>query len=225
MLVWVSLDGTIGSDEMCLLSPLEVERARRFERDSLLSRFVALRVAARHAVAHVAGCRAEDVRIERMLCPRCGGGHGPPMARVPAGEFAISLSRSGQAGVVAITDGISVGVDVELNRPIDWHQFASRIFTPGERQYLASRPPSEGQVNFLRCWTRKEAVGKAAGLGLAIELRALDVRPDVSNSVVVMMAEDPSRAYRVTDVSLPVGMSGWATLAEPVTKRAECHHR
>ena len=68
--------------------------------------------------------------------------------------------------MAVLADGGRIGVDLEpTDRPVHHPSaMAERFFSPAERQaWLES---GENMEQFLRIWTRKEALGKAQGLGL-----------------------------------------------------------
>jgi 4'-phosphopantetheinyl transferase len=76
----------------------------------------------------------------------------------------FSVSHSGELGLIAIAEpGRRIGVDVEQLRPDrDVRALAERFFHPEEAAGIG-----DDRAAFYRCWTRKEAVVKALGLGLA----------------------------------------------------------
>ena len=82
-----------------------------------------------------------------------------PMLRfsLAAGEFNVC--------VAARIDG-EVGVDIEEIAPPDFEAVAMVIMSPSEIADFRSMPSSVREKAFLRSWTRKEAVLKAAGTGL-----------------------------------------------------------
>ena len=86
--------------------------------------------------------------------------HGRPWA--PGVSF--NVSHSGGLGLIAIAEGERrIGVDVERWRAQrDFRALAERFFHPEEAAAIG-----ENHAAFLRCWTRKEAVVKALGVGLA----------------------------------------------------------
>lgn len=83
----------------------------------------------------------------------------------------FSLTHAGELALIAITDGIPVGIDVE---PVSDSQtdleVATRFFAPDEAAALSSLPPSERARAFCATWTRKEAFIKACGEGLSCAL-------------------------------------------------------
>ena len=76
----------------------------------------------------------------------------------------FSVSHSGSLGLIAIAEGDRrIGVDVEqVRHDTDVRALAARFFHPEEAEAIGDRRDA-----FFRCWTRKEAVVKALGLGLA----------------------------------------------------------
>jgi hypothetical protein len=84
----------------------------------------------------------------------------------PMGSHPISLAHCrGMAVAVQACEG-RIGVDVEpTDRPVHHPSaMAERFFSPAERQ--AWMESGEDMEQFLRIWTRKEALGKALGQGL-----------------------------------------------------------
>jgi 4'-phosphopantetheinyl transferase len=84
----------------------------------------------------------------------------------------FNVSHSGSLGLIAIAEGAHrIGVDVEQVRPgPDVRALAGRFFHPEEAAAVG-----DDRAAFFRCWTRKEAVVKALGLGLAHPLKSFVV--------------------------------------------------
>ena len=99
--------------------------------------------------------------------------HGRPWA--PGVSF--NVSHSGAIGLIAVAEGDRrVGVDVEQVRPdTDFRALAARFFHPDEARAIGDRRDA-----FFRCWTRKEAVVKALGRGLAHPLDRFVVDVDAT---------------------------------------------
>jgi len=82
----------------------------------------------------------------------------------------VSLAHSGGMALVAVTRSNDVGVDVETLRDgVDRWSLVDHALTPRERQRLEAVPPVQRTHAFLSMWTRKEALLKAAGVGLAVD--------------------------------------------------------
>lgn len=145
----------------------EQQRAAAFRRDEDRRRFVAARQALREILAHHAGGAPADVAFATR-CVRCGSvKHGKPTLARPAGtDLRFSASRSGKVAVIALARGRAVGADVErLDARVDHRDLANRFFAPAEREGL-------DLAGFYDVWTRKEALLKLTGLGLAGDLAA-----------------------------------------------------
>ncbi|HEY6944630.1 MAG TPA: 4'-phosphopantetheinyl transferase superfamily protein [Candidatus Acidoferrum sp.] len=88
------------------------------------------------------------------------------------GEF--NLAHCGGDAVIALTERVPVGVDIELLRPIaEVESLARLVFSDVERRELELAP--DPVLAFLNGWTRKEAYVKALGLGLSAPLREITV--------------------------------------------------
>ena len=79
---------------------------------------------------------------------------------------AVSLAHCQGLAIAVLADGGRIGVDIEpTDRPVHHPSaMAERFFSPAERE--AWMESGEDVEQFLRIWTRKEALGKAQGLGL-----------------------------------------------------------
>jgi 4'-phosphopantetheinyl transferase len=96
------------------------------------------------------------------------------LASAPA--LAFNLSVSWPTALFAFAEGHEVGVDIETIRPVDGASaIAQSHFTEREQAAAAQTPADVGRRAFLRIWTRKEALVKALGIGLALPLSAFDV--------------------------------------------------
>jgi len=90
------------------------------------------------------------------------------------GETPFNLTHAGDLAVLALS-AESVGVDLELVRPIDWRKISARYFHPGEQAYLlSSADPLE---SFFWIWTLKESYVKAEGSGLSVPLGKFSIVP------------------------------------------------
>lgn len=97
--------------------------------------------------------------------PRLGDAHG---ARD------IGWSHSGDGLLVALGDGVQLGVDLEYLRPRPRAlALAQRFFSPSEADTLAALAPEARDAAFVRLWCAKEAVLKAHGHGLSFGLHRL----------------------------------------------------
>lgn len=98
-------------------------------------------------------------------------------ARPPSAGTAplqVSLSHSGSAAAVALTVAGTAGVDIEQVRRLPDPDGLARTFMSGHEQRQWSRlSPADRDAALLSSWTRKEAVLKALGTGLAGDMRSV----------------------------------------------------
>ena len=167
---WVDLDRAAAADLprwRAMLSAEELDRARafRFARDG--HRFMARRGILRLLLAR---------RIERSPAALrfTAGRYGKPRLAGGGCEFNISHSRG--LGLFALAEGIAVGCDVEFHdSALLAESIPERFFSSRELAELRATPPTQQTTAFFDGWTRKEALLKACGLGLAVRLDGFDV--------------------------------------------------
>jgi 4'-phosphopantetheinyl transferase len=95
---------------------------------------------------------------------------------VDADGLAFNVSHSGDYVLVAVARAAAIGVDVERWRPdLDLVGVSRQVFTAGEQAWIAEGPDAEKTFRFFRQWTFKEAVAKAVGLGLSLDLQRFEV--------------------------------------------------
>lgn len=92
---------------------------------------------------------------------------------LPGGPV-FNLSHAGGWAALAVTARVPLGVDIEACREME-QAVAERFFSPAENAELAALPPAQWLDGFYRCWTRKEALVKACGMGLSMPLDSFDV--------------------------------------------------
>ncbi len=125
---------------------------------------------------------------------------GRPM--LTGSSLAVSLAHSGDAAVVAIADGRDVGVDLERLRPgVDGWSLVRHALTSRERRRLGDLPRAGHAAAFLSAWARKEALLKAAGVGLAVDPARVELD---GTSVVAVPPQLGSRDdWTILDFRLP----------------------
>lgn len=95
----------------------------------------------------------------------------------------FSISYSGEFSMIGLTQGKSIGVDLEVMQPVpEWQTLSTLCFHPAEMKSIQKFPQELQESQFLRIWTRKEAVLKCTGTGLNTILSDFSVigdAPDV----------------------------------------------
>ncbi len=130
----------------------------------------------------------------------------------PPLDLRFNLAHSGGIVLLALAEAREVGVDIERIRqdfPVDG--IAQRFFSPLESSAMALCPRASRPAVFFSCWTRKEAVLKARGTGLAgLDSFDVPVTEDFLIDVPIPPAPGESRCWTLSD--LPAGL-GFAAAA------------
>lgn len=131
------------------------------------------------------------------------GAWGKPQLSAPAVDLHFNLSY--RRNIIALAlDTDAVGIDIEEIRPdIDLEGIAKRMFLLTERKHLLQIPERDRRGEFYRLWTRKEALLKAAGLGLENSFKANSL-----NDVQTM--QDDSGFIRKFSLKSLSGPTGYA---------------
>jgi len=195
------------------LSPDELDRVRRLISGRDRERHVAARGRLREILATRVAAPPAALRFAR-------GGHGKPRLAWPAAGPHFSLSHSRGLAVLALCAGAELGVDVEEVRPLR-AGVAERCFSPREVAALLALPPAERLRAFYRCWTRKEAVLKALGDGLARPLADFDVTLAEDDPRLERLRGEPEapRLWKLVHVVPAAGFVGAVALRTPGTPR------
>lgn len=142
--------------------------------------FATPKLGARYAIGRAAlrVLLGAQLRLEPHAVPLGVGPHGKPRLTTET-DVEFNVSHCGGIGAIAMTAGMPIGVDIE-RRHIPQHSLAiaRRIFDEYETEVIATLPADLAGAAFLRCWTGKEAVLKALGLGLTRPPRHVVVEPD-----------------------------------------------
>lgn len=178
------------------LSDDERHRADCFRNPEHRRRFLAGRRSLRRLLSAYTGCPPDGIRFAI-------GKHGRPHLEGPAARSGLdfNLSHSGDEMLIALARR-PVGVDVEsrANLPDDFRALARDWFAPGEVRDLAKLASWDRGDAFLAAWTRKEAVSKALGLGLALPPDRIDVTLRPGRRARLRALDGDRRVHRVWDL-------------------------
>ena len=160
--VWSRAVRTPGQE--ALLDPAERHRLAALRSAPEAARFVAAHALLRVVVGRRVGVDPAALEVS-ATCRRCGGPHGVPrVAGHP--DLHLSLSHAGDRVVLALGCA-PLGVDVEATAAAAFPGFSAVALAAGEQAVT--------DVERAVLWTRKEAVLKATGHGLAVPPTALTV--------------------------------------------------
>lgn len=147
----------------------------------------------------------QDMPPESLLftttCAWCGDpDHGKPRLR-DSGGLRFNLTHSGTLALVAVTQDTEVGIDAEpLDRAIDWRTIARRALSQDERARVEAAEPGLRDSLAGRLWCRKEAVAKATGLGLALNLKTWTPQPERDSGWLAASVDEMPEPVRVSDL-------------------------
>ena len=187
-----------------LLSQDEIQRADRFHFAKHRRRFTVTRVAMRQILGRYAGVPPQKLVFSY------GGKGKPELSGALTGlEIKFNLSHSSEMALLAITQRLAVGSDIEwVSAEVATEEIAERFFSASEVNVLRALPAAERTEAFFSCWTRKEAYIKALGEGLSVPLDSFAVAfgPGVP-AALLYVAVDPEQVSRwsIYDIEVPEG--------------------
>jgi 4'-phosphopantetheinyl transferase len=157
------------------LSPDERKRADRFRFEVHRTRFIAGRGLLRVILGSYCDLPPERLRFiygpngKPALMPGEG-------ARRAGGALHFNLAHSEGVGVLAVTQTGQVGVDVEqVRRLLDFKELVTQFFSLREAAEFLRLEREQQPAAFFNLWTRKEALLKATGEGIAHSLNRVEV--------------------------------------------------
>ncbi|WP_306923488.1 4'-phosphopantetheinyl transferase family protein [Arthrobacter globiformis] len=153
----------------------ERQRAASFRSELQRDRFLAGRIALRRQAARAAGVGAGALQADYYCreCTRSDHVHGTPRYQAGPSRPTVlaSLSRAGDWCLLAATTDeqvLGVGVDLEGSTAAGFEGFGAVALSEREREHLQRVEPALRPSVQTHLWTRKEAVLKALGRGLAV---------------------------------------------------------
>lgn len=186
--VWI-IDNVIAS-AVCdrLLSPDELSAAKRLTGINQV-RFKQRRGVLRSILGRYLAERPNSLELRVAT-------HGKPY--VNHGEVQFNLSHSHDVVAIAVAQNNELGIDIEELRPIaDSASIADKFFNRTEIVAITRASPSIAHKIFLDIWTRKEAILKAAGVGITDGLNVSVPTQDRlrANEVIIELSKGPCQLY------------------------------
>jgi 4'-phosphopantetheinyl transferase len=158
------------ADYLTLVTEDERTRAQRFHFPQDGGRFLASRALVRAAVGRELDVDPATLAFDRR-CHHCGNpDHGKPTLWMEDGDdppLHFSPTRAGTIVAVAIGPA-PLGLDAEPFRDKIEEILAGPMFSRRERTWVGRAQPCEVAIRAMELWVAKEAIGKAAGLGLEL---------------------------------------------------------
>jgi 4'-phosphopantetheinyl transferase len=142
--------------------------------------------------------------LETLLMRYANLDHAPTIERTDRGKpFApdlpgldFNMSHARDRVAIAFARAQPLGVDIEhIDRRVAVDELARRFFACAEAEALAALSAERRVSAFLRLWTRKEALLKAIGAGLAFGLDRVAFELDVDGepSALAALADEAGR--------------------------------
>jgi 4'-phosphopantetheinyl transferase len=150
------------------LSMPEQQRVNSIRLERPRQAFVLGRLLLRSTVARIAGVRPDEVGIEPESTGR-------PVLTGELASYFVSIAHSGWYVVVGVSKR-QIGVDVEQLRL--WPpspRLMARVCSPDELRLLEGMGDTHRAAAFMTLWARKEAYGKAIGIGIGFGLPSVTV--------------------------------------------------
>lgn len=222
--IWqIRLD--IAEDRLPGLSELlcEEERARvnRFTSERKAREFIITRASLRRILGDITGTDPQKLSFSYEA-------HGRPVldGQDETGRICFNVTHSHLISLIAVTLDRQLGVDIEKIRDdVDHRNLARRYFSPAEYQAL-QRYQTELQLQaFFATWTRKEAIVKALGDGIAFGLKEFDVSVEPDHPPYLLATHwDPEEAPAWSLLNIDTDPGYVATLATRGS-RPRIHYR
>ena len=210
--VWQVASTPLSPSELDTLDDREHRRAERFRPQLHRARWVRSHAGMRKILAAYLACKPGEVVFRR-------GPNGKPVLDAP-NPPAFNLSHSEDWCALAVARDIDVGIDIQVPHAVNpalWR----RVLTPLEKSQIAGLAPAEQDAAFFRCWTRKEAIGKADSRGVYVHLKRTETGllplPD-NPAFSIFTAHNAAGSltpWHVSDLTLPGGLFGALATSEP----------
>ncbi|CAG7605382.1 4'-phosphopantetheinyl transferase family protein [Candidatus Vallotia tarda] len=147
----------------------EQRQALRYQLDADRLRFAATRAVLRTLLARHTGAVPLSLRFSL-------GAFGRPELDGYRDTLSFNVTHTGQHALIALSERRCVGIDIEhIERVIAWRALLRTVCTAPEQRMLLGSGPMHGFKGFLRCWTAKEAVLKALGVGVRYGLQKVSI--------------------------------------------------
>ena len=178
----------------------ELQRWQRYQVDRPRREFAFCRSALRYLLCQQLGCNNAELSI-------AAGDHGKPYALLRGKPVSIrfNVSHSDPHGLITITEGMRVGVDVEAGlRKRDFDGISEMVFGPNERAEILSAKGAKKARLFFRYWTLKEALVKGFGTGLSTDLTKIELPRNIRHGAprgIFQSPSDPATHWQLQDLS------------------------
>lgn len=197
--------GDVEAGFRAVLSADEIVRADRFIRRVHGLRFATGRGALRVLLGRYLGCTPGEIQFGY-------GEHGKPYLEGVSSGIDFNVSNTKAVGMIAVTGGDAVGIDVEGARErLELEKIVRRYFSTNEVEALFGLEAGLRERAFYRCWSSKEAFMKVCGKGLSMGLGNFDVEVDLAKEPAVLRVPDGMGdvgQWTMAELPMEAGVSG-----------------
>lgn len=193
---------------LLLLNEEEVHRADRFRFPIHRQRFIAARANLRKILSAYLQCDPKTIQFSYSA-------RGKPY--LPESTLQFNVSHSEDMAVYALTPDYPIGVDIELTKTVYDDAVAARFFSAAEYASLCALPEAERVLCFYRIWSRKEAMIKVTGEGLAFALSHFSVPVEKTDNAMTVSFNNEAGWTLQSFTAHPGYQSAYAT-AQTVEK-------
>jgi 4'-phosphopantetheinyl transferase len=204
--VWqLNLDALSGFTTQleAMLSPDERERAHAFATPQLRQRFIGGRGALRLILGACCAKAPEQLAFSY-------GPYGKPALTGSDAVWKFNLAHSQHMALIAVSRHIEIGVDIEIDRPLpDLAGLMALCFSKQQRNACLTLSRQQQLIEFYRTWTCKEALVKASGEGLQIDLPELEIAEDgtVLRWPAKLQAYSGYRVHPLPQLKIPAALA------------------
>lgn len=181
------------STHFAVLSEEERHRAATFRTAQLRDVYIAAHGTLRRLLSEAIGRPASQLAFHRNPW-------GKPELSGPHPKVHFNISHSNDRFLIALSRTAAIGVDIEKMKADAPYEIAEDISTPHERILFKPLSGAARKQAFYDLWTRKEAVAKAIGHGLSLDLQKIFFEFDHRGSILATVhapLEPSQRSWKI----------------------------
>jgi len=160
-----------------LLSDLQRDKYTRRATPALQHAYLAGRYYLLYLLSAYAGCQPHQIKLSYSRLNKPSLSDGDQNIEF---NFTDTTIDGVTHGLFAFTKSLAVGVDLEARaRRSNYALIVEKRFTENEKEYVTKANSNQIDPDrFLSIWTRKEAFGKAKGVGINFKMNEHDLASD-----------------------------------------------
>ncbi len=176
------------------MNPEEMARANRYAMATSRTRFICARAILKLLLSRYIGKNPAEISFRL-------GPLGKPYLPPASGNFLqFNSTDTEEEALFAFCLDAEIGVDIEYKtRKVNHAIIAHRKLTEQEYSYYRALPASQRRLFFLSVWTRKEAYGKAIGVGIKYRLNEVNLI-DENQSPRISIRDDAGVVWEIVQI-------------------------